>query len=200
VYGGTGGNNLLIAGDGQTTLFGGGNGDQLYASGDQNQVLHAGRGNETLSGSFASGNNTFVAGTGSATITAGIGTDQFVFINGQAGGTELIQSFTQGDDQIDLEGYGRNQVNQALRQQQTTDGNTTITLSDNTTITFANIASLTADDFTTSSGNAAVNAVAGSGLGGISKASVASNLGNGSLGSPDRDGICNDGTHPVGHS
>jgi Ca2+-binding RTX toxin-like protein len=173
VYGGTGGNNLLFAGTGKATLFGGGDGDQLFAAGNQAQGLHAGVGNETLFGGFASGadtfyggtgadqitgglgSDTFVAGTGSATVTAGLSSNLFVFTNGQAGGTELIQSFTSGRDQIDLQGYRKNEVAKALKSQQVVGGSDTITLSDNTKITFAGISSLTASDFITSGGTSA---------------------------------------------
>ena len=91
-------------------------------------------------------NDTFVAGTGSATVDAQLGNNAFVFNDGQAGGTALIQGFTSGMDTIDLLGYGKNEVTQALKHQQTSGGNTTITLSDHTTITFAGVSSLSAAD------------------------------------------------------
>lgn len=168
VYGGTGGNNLLFAGTGNATLFAGGNGDQLFAMGHKAQALYAAGGNETLSGAFASGadtfygsagavkvfggdgKDTFVAGTGSATIDGAI--NQFVFTNGEAGGTALIQAFKSGQDLIDLQGYGPNEIKHALKSQQVVGGQDTITLSDNTRITFAGISSLNASDFITSDG------------------------------------------------
>jgi Ca2+-binding RTX toxin-like protein len=173
VYGGTGGNNLLFAGTGAATLYGGGNDDQLYAAGDKRQALHAGGGNETLNGAFASGadtfyggsgaaqitggagNDTFVAGTGTATVTAGLSNNVFVFTNGQAGGTELIQGFASGQDTIDLQGYGKNEVTKALKSQVVANGSDTITLSDHTMITFVGVSSLSASDFVTSAGGAA---------------------------------------------
>jgi Ca2+-binding RTX toxin-like protein len=168
VRGGTGGNNFLFAGTGPTTLFGGGSGDQLFATGNAGQQLHAGSGNETLSGAFSSGadtyyggsgstqilggsgNDTFVAGSGLATITAGLGNDLFVFFNGQAGGTDLVNNFISGQDTIDLQGYGPNEVNNAVKNQQMSGGSTTITLSDNTRVTFTGVSALTTKDFTTS--------------------------------------------------
>jgi Ca2+-binding RTX toxin-like protein len=147
VHGGTGGDNLLFAGTGNATLFGGGSGDQLFASGAAGQELHAGAGNETLNGVFASGADTFFASTGNSTITGGSGPDSFVFTNGQSGGTDLIQNFTSGPDTINLQGYGKNEVADALKSQTVTAGSVTITLSDSTKITFANVGSLTAKDF-----------------------------------------------------
>ena len=154
VVGGTGGNNLLFAGIGEATLFGGGDGDQLFAAGNKGQALHAGIGNETLFGGNASGADTFYGGAGAATMTAGSGSDLFVFTDGQAGGTALIQAFASGVDHIDLQGYGQNEVNHALKSQQVANGSTTITLSDNTKITFgAPVNGLTTSDFITSNGN-----------------------------------------------
>jgi Ca2+-binding RTX toxin-like protein len=173
VYGGTAGNNLLFAGTGTATLFAGGDGDQLFAAGNKAQALYAAGGNETLSGANASGadtyygssgqllvvggdgKDTFVAGAGSATIDGSI--DMFVFTNGQAGGTALIQAFRSGQDLIDLQGYGDREVAKALRSQQVAGNQDTITLSDNTRITFAGISSLNADDFITSAGGSSPN-------------------------------------------
>jgi Ca2+-binding RTX toxin-like protein len=152
VHGGTGGDNFLFAGTGTATLFGGGSGDQLFAAGNAAQALHAGVGNETLFGGFSSGLDTFYGGTGAVTITAGSGTNQFVFTDGQAGGTASIQGFTSGRDQVDLQGYGKNEVANALKSQTVVGGTDTITLSDHTTISFASVSSLTASDFITSSG------------------------------------------------
>ena len=166
VQGGTGGDNFLFAGTGSATLFGGGSGDQLFTAGSDAQALHAGAGNETLNGVFGmgadtfyggsgatqihggTGNDTFVAGSGSATVSAPLGQNVFLFNHGQAGGTELIQGFASGQDTIDLQGYGKNQVSNALKHQQVAGGSTTITLSDNTKITFADVSNLKASDFT----------------------------------------------------
>jgi Ca2+-binding RTX toxin-like protein len=150
VYGGTGGNNFLFAGTGAATLFGGGNGDQLYAAGSAAQALHAGAGNETLFGGFASGQDTFYGGTGNVSITGGTGNDLFVFTDGQAGGTDTIQGFVTAYDKIDLQGYGNNEVEKALKSQKVVGGTDTITLSDNTKISFVGVGQLTATDFVTS--------------------------------------------------
>jgi hypothetical protein len=166
--GGSAGNNLLQAGNGPATLFGGGNGDQLYAGGDMAQQLHAAGGNETLSGVFASGNDTFyggsgsdqifgsngdstfVAGTGAATVTASPASQNlFEFMKTIGGGSELVTGLTDPSQvQIDLVGYGKNEISFALAHQTTTNGSVTITLTDNTSVTFQNIASLSASNFT----------------------------------------------------
>jgi hypothetical protein len=153
VHGGTGGDNFLFGGTGATTLFGGGNGDQLIAANSAAaQALHAGAGNETLDGAFSRGSDTFYGGTGSATITAGSGTNLFVFTDGQAGGTASIEGFDSVRSHIDLQGYGKNEVANALKSQTVVGGTTTITLSDHTKISFAGVSQLTANDFITSSG------------------------------------------------
>jgi Ca2+-binding RTX toxin-like protein len=162
--GGSDGNNLLIADVGKATLVGGGGGDTLFAAGSQAQLLRAAGGNETLFAGFASGddtlqagsghdslvaglgNDTLQAGTGSATMVGGFGKDIFAFIKGEAGGTDLVQNFLDGD-KIDLIGYGPHAVADALKTQKVVDGSVTITLSDHTKITFAGVTSLTRGDF-----------------------------------------------------
>ncbi len=135
--------------------------------------MHAASGNETLSGVFASGNdtfyggsgvdqifggsgkNTFVAGTGSATVTASPGAmDLFEFMKTLGGGTELVTGLTNASQvHIELLGYGPNEVKNALAHQTTKDGSVTITLSDHTAVTFQNISSLTAANFVTGGGS-----------------------------------------------
>ena len=96
-----------------------------------------------------------LASTGNTTIVGGGGPDRFVFTNGQAGGTDLIQNFTSGQDTIDLQGYGKNEIRNALKGQTVSGDSVTITLSDHTTITFAGVTSLTASDFIATGGAAA---------------------------------------------
>ena len=150
VYGGSGGNNFLMAGMGTATLFGGGSGDQLFAVGGIGQALHAGAGNETLSGAFSSGADTFYGSAGATSIVGGFGDDTFVFTDGQAGGTATIQGFSHGSDVVDLQGYGKHAVADALKSQHKEGGNDTITLSDHTMITFLGVSNLTKSDFITS--------------------------------------------------
>ncbi len=165
VYGGSAGKNLLTAGTGGATLFGGGDGDTLFGGGSKAQVLHAGAGNETLIGGAGNdtfyggsgttriiggaGDDTFVGSTGTASIDAGVGKNLFLFAKGQAGGKDTITGFVQGRDHLDLQGYGKNAIADALKSQVVANGSDTITLSDHTTITFANIKTLSASDFIT---------------------------------------------------
>ena len=74
--------------------------------------------------------------------------DLFAFIDGSAGGHDLIVGFTAGD-LIGLQGYGDNAVRQALRSATIGPSGISITLSDYTSITFAGLSSLRARDFVT---------------------------------------------------
>jgi Ca2+-binding RTX toxin-like protein len=166
IVGGSAGNNYLMAGDGVATLVGGGNNDKLMAYGISDQVLTAGSGNETLSALASSGNDSLTAGAGNDVLTGGSGSDTFVgglgnatvnspfgngvfeFINGQAGGTELVTGIFQSSSiKIDLVGYSPNEANAALASQTSTNGSVTIGLSDGTKITFQDITSLSKSNF-----------------------------------------------------
>jgi Ca2+-binding RTX toxin-like protein len=165
VYGGQGGNNSLLGGTGKATLFGGGAGDHLYAQGADRQALLAGVGNETLSAAMAtgndklvagsgndkliggSGNDTFYGGTGASTMDGGSGHNIFAFVNSLNGGTDLVMNFTNAD-KIDLQGFGKHAVQDALSSQTFANGSVTITLPDNTRVTFAGISELTKNNFT----------------------------------------------------
>jgi Ca2+-binding RTX toxin-like protein len=171
--GGTAGNNYMVAGTGLATLFGGGSGDQLYASGSEAQLLAAAGGNETLNAGGSSGPVTLVAGSGTdqistgigadtvvggagtASINAALGTDVFQFINGQAGGTDVVTGiYSSQNVSINLQNYGPGEVASAVAGQTTTgsgiSGTVTLTLSDNTQITFDGFSTkLTAGNFTT---------------------------------------------------
>lgn len=146
-YGGSAGHNFLLAGSGAATLFGGGDGDQLFAAGGKGQELHAGAGNETLFGAAAFGADTFYGSAGSTQMFGGSGKDVFAFVDGQAGGHATIQGFAHGRDLVDLQGYGKDAVKDALKSQHVVGTTNTITLSDHTTITFIGVGKLTASDF-----------------------------------------------------
>jgi Ca2+-binding RTX toxin-like protein len=169
--GGTAGGNVLVAGTGATTLFGGGANDLLFAGGAANDVLVASAGNSTLFGAGASGNDTFVAGsgaafitggggadlffagTGAATMAAGTGPDVFAFAASHAGGTDVIEGFKVGVDQVALSGYDPGNVGTAAQQAladaaaNSAGGSTFVTLSDHTTIVFAGTTQLAANSF-----------------------------------------------------
>ena len=165
VFGGQGGHNSLVGGTGRATLFGGGTGDHLFAQGAKAQALIAGIGNETLSAAMASGNDslvagsgrdlltggsgndTFYGGTGASTMLGGSGNDIFAFVKSLNGGTDLVMNFTSAD-KIDLQGFGKHAVQDALASQTFADGSVTITLPDNTRVTFAGVSELTKSDFT----------------------------------------------------
>jgi Ca2+-binding RTX toxin-like protein len=126
----------------------------LYGSNNGNQFV-AGSGNVTLQGAGASGNNlyfagsgadsmvagagadTMVASSGSATMAGGAGADQFDFIKGMTGGTDLIQDWDNADA-LNLFGYG----NSPIVSQQVVNGSLVLTLNDNTKITFQGVTSL----------------------------------------------------------
>jgi Ca2+-binding RTX toxin-like protein len=164
--GGSGDANIIVGGSGAATIFGSSGPDLLFAGGSNPDLLAAGSGNETLSGVGSSGNNvmwagagtdlmgggsgneTFFAGQGSATIIGGSGVDLFAFVNGQAGGSDVISGFNpdQGD-RVDLQGYGPDEVQNALAGATVANGSTTITLSDHTTVLFVGVTDLTASAF-----------------------------------------------------
>jgi hypothetical protein len=77
-FGGSAGGNILVSGDGASTLVGGGTGDQLYANGTASVILVAGAGNETLTGAGSTGGNVFYGGSGNDLMIAGGGNDTVV--------------------------------------------------------------------------------------------------------------------------
>lgn len=170
--GGAGGNNIIVAGQQATTIIGGsGGGDILFANGSAADLLVAGAGNTTLQGSASTGDDTFITGSGNAliglgtgrdvvyggsgncTVVSGAGRDVYGFVNGAAGGTEVITGFKVGQDLIGLQGYTGNELSRALATARTDLGSatsapgTTITLSDNTRINFAGVSSVDARIF-----------------------------------------------------
>jgi Ca2+-binding RTX toxin-like protein len=168
IEGGSGGNNLLVAGDGAATLVGGGKGDLLMATGDADQLLIAGKGAETLSAaaSFGNvtliggsgkdlmigglGNDTFVGGSGQSTVQASLGQNQFAFVNqGHHGAGEMLVTgiLDASSIKINLEGYGSQEVNYALTHQTVKNGSVTVSLTDGTKITFQDVTALHSSNF-----------------------------------------------------
>jgi len=149
--GGSAGNNLLQGGFGAATLQAGGNNDTLIAGpGAAPQALFAASGSETLDGSGSSGADTFYGGSGHATINLGLGTNIVGFIDGSAGGTDIVNSFASGTDTINLHGYPSGEVSNVVGNQTLSGGNVTISLSDGTQVTFTSLGHLlTSSDFTT---------------------------------------------------
>lgn len=170
--GGKTGHNVLLGQEGTVTLFGGGEADLLYVAGTGTNLLVAGTGNETLLGAansggsyyfagnnsasaaantqIAAGNNadSVIAGTGNLTVDGGLGADLFVFANGQAGGSTVIDGFRQGEgDRVTLVRYEAGELDRALSRAQVANGNMTLTLSDNTRITFSGVSGLSSESF-----------------------------------------------------
>lgn len=155
IVGGTNGGDLLVAGAGNETLiagtggnsslWGGTGNDAMVLSGGNNTVMGGASGNEVIwagSGSDVIDTNqanvNVIAGTGGMdTVQAGSGNDVFTFINGQAGGTSVINGFNTATDSIDLSGYAPNSA--AVT---SAGGSTTITLADKTQIVLVGVSHL----------------------------------------------------------
>lgn len=130
------------------------NGGAVYLFGDTRNVLIAGPGNVTLNAGGSSGDNVLVGNTGADTLVAGSGTNfliagiggnttmsgganvnTFTFINGGAGGNDLIQNWN-ANDRLLLAGFAPG----GITKQKVTGGSDHITLSDGTQITVENFA------------------------------------------------------------
>jgi Ca2+-binding RTX toxin-like protein len=131
----------INGGSGHDTIFGqAGSSIAYFGNAGQAQII-AGSGNETLSAAGSTAGIVFFAGSGNATLSGGTGPDIFAFGHGQVGGTDLINNFN-STSQIDLLGYGPNEIAGVLASATTANGGTTITLSDNTKITLTSVSSL----------------------------------------------------------
>jgi hypothetical protein len=118
--------NLLIAGPGNVTLNAGG------STGDN--AFFGNSGADSLVG--GAGTNFFVAGfNGGSTMSGGANVNTFAFVNGAAGGNDLIQNWN-ANDQLLLAGYAPG----GITKQKVTGGSNHITLSDGTQITVENFA------------------------------------------------------------
>jgi Ca2+-binding RTX toxin-like protein len=90
-------------------------------------------------GVYADANHTMIAGSGA---------DLFAFINGLAGGTDLIEGFnTAAGDRVTLQNYGADAVQSALASATVAGGSTAITLPDHTTILFQGVTNLSSAAF-----------------------------------------------------
>jgi hypothetical protein len=166
VYGGTGqtiiqgyaGNSTYVVGEGATTISAGA-GNVVYAigsapisvAGASGLVLYAGQGtgnyifdasggSETLWG--GEGTDQFVAGTGNDLLVSGGGVDSFKFINGLAGGNDVIYNFRVGLDTIVLQSYGGGIPTLTVE-----NGSTYFSLTDGTRVEVEGVTNLTASSF-----------------------------------------------------
>ncbi len=112
----TGGNNLIAAGSGTTIVHGfgndilfGGSGNNMLFAGDNDSVLVGGSGvavmvggagNDVLFAGNGTGAKIMVGGGGTNSLIGGDGNDRFVLSTG----LDIINHFTQGQDQIDVSG------------------------------------------------------------------------------------------------
>ena len=126
----------IVAGSGATTISGG--------SADPN-VIYAGSGTDVI---VTGGRGDFVqAGTGNASIFTAQGANVVTFVNGGAGGSDVISSFKVGTDQIALRGYAGSGTMAGITSSQVTGGSTVLTLADNTRITLQGVTNLGASSF-----------------------------------------------------
>jgi hypothetical protein len=138
VFGGSGGDKIA-GGTGPATLAGSASGDRLFANRSGPRTFDAGSGKDPITGNPPS--NTFLAGFGNATITAAPAVrNVFEFINGQAGGKELVRDlFSVSQPSLDHSRSGG-----AGPAQKLAAGGLMVTLSDGTTVTFQHLRSNTA--------------------------------------------------------
>jgi hypothetical protein len=155
----------ITGGSGGITLYGGADGAIDYSGTAGGLQYEAGSGNETLDASGSTtndliyggldptgrnsivggaGTDTIVGGAGNDTLVGGSGHDLFTFVsaNGAGAPNDLVVNFN-GNDTVWLVGYGAAAAAAAVGTAASSDGSTTVTLSDNTTITFAGLASAT---------------------------------------------------------
>jgi Ca2+-binding RTX toxin-like protein len=151
------GNDNIVGGTGQETVTAFGNASDLIDGNASKLTFVGSSGSATIFGGSGSatqifggqGNDTFVSAGGTATVTAGAASNLFVFVSSSPGGTEQVNGFIKGLDQIGLQDFGPGEVNRALASQQVSNRSDTITLSDNTTVTFVGVSSLSQSDFVT---------------------------------------------------
>ena len=172
--GGTGGNNLLVAGTEDTTLYAGGDGDRLFASGGIGTTMNGWGGNETMSGTYGQGANifnfnganvtansgqgqsTFNVGSGNNVVDSSFGISLFNFTNGDVGGATYIGGFSAAANNsggananhVHLAGYASDEMGHALSTATLFQGSETLHLRDGSTIIFGGVTGLTGSSFT----------------------------------------------------
>jgi hypothetical protein len=121
----------VFGGSGGSTIFGGANSNVAF-NGPGDLAYSAAAGSVTLNAAAASGNLTATLGAGSETLTGGTGTNQYNFIAGAAGATDVINDTSLANDTFSFTGYSNPPTQAGL----------TLTLSDNTTVTFTHVTDL----------------------------------------------------------
>lgn len=140
--GGTNGQNILVAGDGNTTLRGAGNGDELFgAAGSDGNLLQAGAGNEVIV--EGNGATTVEGGPGTCVDFGGTGMDTYL-IPATAGGEDLIVGFKPGIDLLQVSGGS---AEQALSTASVGSWGTSLNLADGTLVVLFGVQNLTAGGF-----------------------------------------------------
>jgi hypothetical protein len=136
VYGASG-TVFITAGTGNPTLQGGSGGMGVnFSASSASLVINSPQASGTLYASLGAGATTVNAGTGSSTIDAGSGAVLFGFVNGQAGGSEIIDDYSSNDN-LSFAGYNYTASNEPTEVVGSLCD--VITLSDNTTITLVGI-------------------------------------------------------------
>ncbi|GAB0116933.1 hypothetical protein Acid7E03_10050 [Acidisoma sp. 7E03] len=124
----TGSNSLVVAGQGGTTGV-----DLSKSTGPETIATNPLGNSGTLVATLGSGADSVIGGGGASTITAGSGNDVFGFVNGHAGGSEVIIGFN-SKDTLAFGGYSGNFLTESV-----SGGSDVIKLSDGTTITLVGI-------------------------------------------------------------
>jgi hypothetical protein len=145
ILAGSGANQVLAGGAGSATLIGGaagatfigGIGQSIAVGGRGNDVFYTGAGQMTAF--QGSGSDIVLGQSGSSTVVGGSGPDIYAFVNGVAGGSEIVSGFKVGLDRISLFGYGTDPI-----QQSTAGGAFNILLGDGTHITLLGVSALAA--------------------------------------------------------
>jgi hypothetical protein len=127
----SGANSLAVAGSSGVTGI-----DESGSTGPETIATNPLGNSGTLVAFLGSGADSVLGGGGASTIEGGSGNDVFAFINGHAGGSEVIYNFT-AIDNFAFAGYGYSATNLPTEAVGTLGD--VITLSDGTTITLVGI-------------------------------------------------------------
>jgi hypothetical protein len=165
MVGGSQGGNVLAATGGASALFGEGPGDLMILGGAAQDYAIIGAGPETVQAAGSTGTaivfagsgsdyvqggaglNIMAAGSGDGTLVGGSGINLFLFIDGQAGGSDVITNWGSDQDWVEFAGYAPGVDQSVLRTASDIGGNTVLTLPDRTQITFLNTAGLASSQF-----------------------------------------------------